>query len=124
MSIGKAKRLLALIDGDSEMEAKIIVALDDFRARVARGDRQAATVDDIALVIEAAEGRRRGGLAYTPRPVYIGSRQIGSIILDKGKWQVRFGANVDDALIDALADRLPEFLEQLQASIKKEPSGD
>jgi ParB family transcriptional regulator, chromosome partitioning protein len=120
MSIGKAKRLLALIDGDSETEAKIIAALDDFRARVARGDRQAAAVDDIALAIEAAEGRRRGGPAYTPRPVYIGSRQIGSIILDKGKWQVRFGANVDDALIDAIADRLPEFLEQLQASIKKD----
>jgi len=118
----KARRLMAALEQDGSAQARIIVALDSqLAACEARGSKPSSD-DQVEAAIRAAEGRgllrnADDAVAAIPsdkRVIVHRGRRVGTLIRNGGQWVVRFASTTDDRMVLAIAERMPDLMEQIE----------
>jgi ParB family chromosome partitioning protein len=122
VSFRKAKELLEVLTTDPSAEERIVRSLQDLAQRASRGDASAQEAEEVSTALAAARRQiapPRARKRATARPIFLGRRQIATMILREGRWQVRFDNLVNEDLIERLSDRLPSILEELQKELDR-----
>ncbi|MBB5696588.1 ParB/RepB/Spo0J family partition protein [Muricoccus pecuniae] len=126
VSFRKARELLEVLTRDPTAENRVVQALGDLAQRVSQGDATARAAEEISTALAAA---RRQGLPDRPRrratarPIFLGRRQIATVLQREGRWHMRFDDHVGEELIERLSDRLPAILEELEKELVKPSTG-
>ncbi|WP_424140169.1 ParB/RepB/Spo0J family partition protein [Roseomonas chloroacetimidivorans] len=122
VSFRKARELLEVLTRDPTAEDRVIRALNDLSQRAARGDAGAQAAEEITTALAAARRQTplpRTRKRVTPRPIYVGRRQVATMSLRDGRWQMRFDSLVSEDLIERLTDRLPSILEDIEKEMEQ-----
>lgn len=111
LAVLPARRVMEVIETDSEAVQRIQDALDDYKRSVAESGSPNDPAAQINVLIQAAEGRAggstgpRSAVAERRHIVYKG-RRIGTLTRNGGQWIFRFATSIPDAEVQALVERL------------------
>ncbi|WP_207539665.1 ParB/RepB/Spo0J family partition protein [Sabulicella rubraurantiaca] len=102
-------------------EARVIRALQEFHRQIDNG-----TAHDLTMEVRVAQAAARGvspvlkpSSRQQALPIFMGNKQIAGATQRGGRWNIAFTADVDDTLMEALLQRLPDLLAEIQPEKKR-----
>lgn len=116
LAVLRARRVMEAVEASPEALPRILEALDTYR----RQSHSAFDPDEqIAVLMRAAEGRGARQAPMQPEPperrhIVHQGRRIGTLTRNGGQWVFRFATSLPDETVQAMADRLPELVGELQ----------
>lgn len=116
LSILRARRVMEALEADEAALPRILAALD---ALGRSGDPEG----QVDALMRAAEGR--GGVSAATRApvpdrrhVVHQGRRVGTLTRNGGQWIFRFATTIDEAVVQALADRLGSLVAEVDAETR------
>jgi ParB family transcriptional regulator, chromosome partitioning protein len=129
LSVLRARRVMEMLESDPDALDRILDALD----AQARGLADTGGPDpdgQIELLLQAAEGRGgqrgpSGARAPVPdrRHVVHNGRRVGTLTRNGGQWVFRFATSLDDAVIQAMAERFGDLAAEVEAKARGPSAG-
>ncbi|MGG5890523.1 ParB/RepB/Spo0J family partition protein [Falsiroseomonas sp. HC035] len=119
LSVLRARRVMEALESDSQVLRRIVDAIDAHaRAAEARGAAPDPE-EQVELLVRSAEGRagdRSGVRAALPerRHVVHRGRRVGTLTRNGGQWVFRFATSVGEDVVQALADRIGDLVEEVE----------
>ncbi len=119
LSVLRARRVMEAVETDARVLRRIVDAIDA-HARAAEGRGGAPDPDEqVEVLVRAAEGRagdRSGVRAALPerRHVVHRGRRVGTLTRNGGQWVFRFATSVSEEVVQALADRIGDLVEEVE----------
>jgi ParB family transcriptional regulator, chromosome partitioning protein len=123
LAVLRARRVMEAVEADSRALPRILDALDAHACVAASRGGGVDPEEQIDLLIRAAEGRGRGSsAARAPLPerrhVVHRGRRVGTLTRNGGQWVFRFATSIGDDVVQALADRIGDFVAEVEAAAK------
>ncbi len=117
LSMLRARRVMEVVEADPGALPRLVEALDA-HARAARGGG-VDPEEQVAVLLRAAE--RRGGDRLTAKPsmperrhIVHRGRRVGTLTRNGGQWVFRFATSVEERVVQALADRMSDLIEEVE----------
>ena len=115
LSVLRARRVMEALEADAGTLARILAALDA-QARV--GSDPDGQIDALMRAAEGRGGERPAARTPVPdrRHVVHRGRRVGTLTRNGGQWVFRFATTIDEAVVQALADRIGDLVAEVEAA--------
>ncbi|MGK7867980.1 ParB/RepB/Spo0J family partition protein [Falsiroseomonas sp. E2-1-a20] len=124
LSVLRARRVMEALEADAQALRRIVDAIDA-HARAAEGRGTTPDPEEqVEVLVRAAEGRagdRPGIRAALPerRHVVHRGRRVGTLTRNGGQWVFRFATSVGEDVVQALADRIGDLVEEVERASQR-----
>ena len=124
----RARRVMEAVEADPRTLPRILDALDSHARAAASSHGGVDPEEQIDVLMRAAEGRGGGRSATrTPLPerrhVVHQGRRVGTLTRNGGQWVFRFATSIGDDVVQMLADRMGEIVEEVEGTTNRAGGG-
>lgn len=122
LSVLRARRVMEALEDDPNVLARILEALDHHARDSHDGMPDAdAQIDTLIAIIDGKSRKRTIERAPVPerRHIVHRGRRVGTLTRNGGQWVFRFATSLSEDVIQAIADRLSDIVDELEVTDKK-----